>query len=78
MVYGRSAHERFIRMPKVKTRKAASKRFRVSGTGKIRFQRAGMRHNLENMSGKEQRHLSKEAELSPEMVKGVKRLLGKR
>jgi large subunit ribosomal protein L35 len=65
-------------MPKVKTRKAAKKRFRVTGTGKVMFQRAGMRHNLENMSGKEQRHLSKEAELAPEMVPGVKRMLGKR
>lgn len=65
-------------MPKMKTKKSAAKRFRLTGTGKVRFQRAGMRHNLENMSGKEQRHLSKEAELAPEMVPGVKRLLGKR
>lgn len=65
-------------MPKVKTRKAATKRFRITGTGKIRFQRSGMRHNLENMSGKEQRHQSKEAELAPEMAAGVKRMLGKR
>ncbi|WP_217915320.1 50S ribosomal protein L35 [Miltoncostaea marina] len=65
-------------MPKMKTSRSAKKRFRLTGTGKVRFQRAGMRHNLENMSGKEQRHLSKEAELAPEMVKGVKRMLGKR
>ena len=65
-------------MPKMKTSSSAKKRFRLTGTGKVRFQRAGMRHNLENMSGKEQRHLSKEAELAPEMVKGVKRMLGKR
>jgi large subunit ribosomal protein L35 len=65
-------------MPKMKTRRAARKRFKITGTGRIRFQRAGMRHNLENMSGKEQRHLSKEADLAPEMVPGVKRMLGKR
>ena len=65
-------------MPKVKTRKAAKKRFRVTGTGKLQFQRAGMRHNQEKMSRKDQRHLSKEAELAPEMVAGVKRMLGKR
>ena len=64
-------------MPKMKSRKSASKRFRLTGTGKVRFQRAGMRHNQERMTGKEQRHLSKEAELAPEMVRGVKRLLGK-
>jgi large subunit ribosomal protein L35 len=65
-------------MPKMKVRKSASKRFRLTGTGKVRFQRAGMRHNQEKMTGKEQRHLSKEAELAPEMVPAVKRMLGKR
>ena len=65
-------------MPKMKSRRAATKRFRVSGTGKIRFQRAGLRHNLEKVSGKQQRLRSQEAELAPEMVPGVKRLLGKR
>jgi len=65
-------------MPKMKTKKAAKKRFKLTATGKVRFQRAGVRHNLERMSGKEHRHLSKEAELAPEMVPGVKRLLGKR
>lgn len=65
-------------MPKMKTRKSAAKRFRVTGTGKLMFQRAGMRHNQENMSGKEQRHLSKETPLAPEMVPTVKRMLGKR
>jgi large subunit ribosomal protein L35 len=65
-------------MPKMKTRRAAKKRFRLTGTGKVRFQRAGVRHNLEKMSGKEHRHLSKEAELAPELASGVKRMLGKR
>ena len=65
-------------MPKMKTKKAAKKRFKLTATGKVRFQRAGVRHNLERMSGKEHRHLSKEAELAPEMVPVVKRLLGKR
>lgn len=65
-------------MPKMKSRKSAAKRFRVTGTGKVMFQRAGMRHNQERMSGKEQRHLSKEETLAPEMVPGVKRMLGKR
>jgi large subunit ribosomal protein L35 len=65
-------------MPKMKSRRSATKRFRVTGTGKVLFQRAGMRHNQEKMTGKEQRHLSKEATLAPEMVPGVKRMLGKR
>ena len=65
-------------MPKMKSRKSATKRFRVTGSGKVRYQRAGTRHNQERMSGKEQRHLSKETTLAPEMVPGVKRMLGKR
>ena len=65
-------------MPKMKSRRAAVKRFRVTGTGKIQFQRAGLRHNLEKTSGKEQRHLSKEVTLAPEVVPSVKRMLGKR
>lgn len=65
-------------MPKMKSRKSATKRFKVTGSGKVMFQRAGMRHNQERMTGKEQRHLSKEVTLAPEMVPGVKRMLGKR
>jgi large subunit ribosomal protein L35 len=65
-------------MPKMKTKKAAKKRFRVTGGGKVLFQRAGVRHNLEKMSGKDHRHLSKEAELAPELTPAVKRMLGKR
>jgi large subunit ribosomal protein L35 len=65
-------------MPKIKSRKSATKRFKITGSGKVMFQRAGMRHNQERMTGKEQRHLSKEVTLAPEMVPGVKRMLGKR
>jgi large subunit ribosomal protein L35 len=65
-------------MPKMKSRRAAVKRFRVTGTGKVQFQRAGLRHNLEKTTGKEQRHLAKEVTLAPEHVASVKRMLGKR
>ena len=33
-------------MPKMKTRKAAAKRYRVTGTGKVRFKKQGLRHIL--------------------------------
>ena len=65
-------------MPKMKSNRSATKRFRVTGSGKIQFQRAGLRHNLEKVSGKQQRHRAKESDLAPEMVPGVKRMLGKR
>ena len=42
-------------MPKMKTRSAAKKRFKVTGTGKI-FRRPTMRsHNLEHKSSKQKR-----------------------
>jgi large subunit ribosomal protein L35 len=65
-------------MPKMKTKRAAKKRFKVTGTGKVRFQRAGLRHNLERKSGKLQRQLGQEAEVAAELVPTVKRLLGRR
>ena len=65
-------------MPKMKTKRAAKKRIKLTGTGKLRFQRAGLRHNLEKKSGKVQRHLGKEAEVAPELVPTMKRLLGRR
>jgi large subunit ribosomal protein L35 len=65
-------------MPKMKTKRAAKKRFKVTGTGKVRFQRAGLRHNLERKSGKLQRQLGQEAEVAGELVPTVKRLLGRR
>jgi large subunit ribosomal protein L35 len=43
----------------------------------VLFQRAGLRHNLEKVSGKNQRARSKEAELAPEMARSIKRMLGK-
>ncbi len=35
---------------KLKTKKAAAKRFRFSATGKVKFQRTGRRHNLSKHS----------------------------
>ena len=45
-------------MPKNKTHSGASKRFRVTGTGKIRRQKAGMRHNLEKKPSKVTRRMT--------------------
>lgn len=33
-------------MPKIKTNKGAAKRFKITGTGKIKRNRSGMRHIL--------------------------------
>ena len=39
-------------MPKMKTKRAAAKRFRVTATGKIKYKKAGLRHLLINKTKK--------------------------
>jgi large subunit ribosomal protein L35 len=45
-------------MPKLKTRKAAAKRFRATGSGKIRRRKAFKNHILEHKSSTRRRRLS--------------------
>lgn len=42
-------------MPKMKTKSAVKKRFKLTGTGKIKFQKVGKRHNLSNKASKRKR-----------------------
>lgn len=44
-------------MPKMKTRRAAAKRFSINSAGKVRFKRATKRHCLEHRSKKVKRQL---------------------
>jgi len=44
-------------MPKMKTNRAASKRFRVTGSGKIRRPKCGAQHNMIGKSRKRRRRL---------------------
>ena len=44
-------------MPKLKTRKAAAKRFKATGTGKFLRRRAFLNHLLYHKSPKRKRHL---------------------
>lgn len=64
-------------MPKQKTHSGASKRFRVTGTGKIRRQSAGRRHLMEKKSNRLTRRLEGTTEVSANDVGRVKRLLGR-
>ena len=62
-------------MPKMKTSKGAKKRFKVTGTGKLR-RRHGMRsHNLEKKSSKRRRGFRRSLEVARSDVKGVKKML---
>jgi len=47
-------------MPKQKSHSGAKKRFKVTGSGKIMKQGAGMRHNLEKKSSRVTRRLNQE------------------
>jgi large subunit ribosomal protein L35 len=64
-------------MPKNKTHSGASKRFRVTGSGKIRRQKAGLRHNLEKKPSTHTRRLTGTVELAKADVKRIKKLLGR-
>ena len=48
-------------MPKLKTRKAAAKRFKATGTGKFMRRRAFRSHLLDHKSPKLKRHLAPKA-----------------
>ncbi|MBN2449043.1 MAG: 50S ribosomal protein L35 [Lentisphaeria bacterium] len=50
-------------MPKQKTRKSAAKRFKQTGTGKFRHNRANVRHILTKKSSKRKRRLGQDAEV---------------
>jgi large subunit ribosomal protein L35 len=64
-------------MPKQKTHSGAKKRFKVTGSGKIMKQQAGMRHNLEVKSTERKRRLNADQVIAPADVKAIKKLLGK-
>lgn len=62
-------------MPKVKTRRGAAKRFKFSGSGKIRRRRAYLRHQLTQKTRKQKRNLRKSAQVSASNARAVRRLL---
>jgi large subunit ribosomal protein L35 len=62
-------------MPKMKTRKSASKRFTVTGGGKIKYKKMGMRKKLSKKSNRRKRVLNKAGILSPAEDQKVKRML---
>ena len=63
-------------MPKLKTNKSASKRFRVTKNGKIKRNRAGMGHLLSSKSRKRKRQLGKAVVAKACDTKRLRRLLG--
>jgi large subunit ribosomal protein L35 len=62
-------------MPKAKTHSGASKRFRVTGSGKIVRQKANKRHLLEHKSSKRTRRLDGRTTVSANDTSRVKKML---
>jgi len=58
-------------MPKMKTNKAAARRFKITATGKILRRQAGKRHINEWMAPKTKRKLRGWAGVAPEMKQAV-------
>ena len=64
-------------MPKQKPNSAAKKRFKVTGTGRLRRRHAMQSHNLEKKSAKRGRDFRNDQAVDESNVRDVKRLLGR-
>ena len=62
-------------MPKMKTNKAAAKRFKITGTGRVRRSKAGGQHGMQEKSRKRVRRACKNDMVHDSMEKHIKRLL---
>ncbi|WP_018135585.1 50S ribosomal protein L35 [Acaricomes phytoseiuli] len=63
-------------MPKMKTHSGAKKRFKVTGTGKLKRQQANRRHYLEHKPSTLTRRLAADKIVAPADTKTLKRMLG--
>jgi large subunit ribosomal protein L35 len=64
-------------MPKMKSHTGMGKRVKVTGSGKLVVQQAGLRHRLEVKSSRETRRLTGTVEVAKSDRKRVKKLLGR-
>ncbi len=62
-------------MPKLKTHKGAAKRFKITGTGKIKRNRANRRHILTGKPSKRMRALRKGTLVDETEYRNIKSLL---
>lgn len=65
-------------MPKMKTHKGTKKRFRLTGTGKLKRRHANKSHILEKKTRKRKRQLRAPGIVTDADAPKIKRLLGKR
>ena len=63
-------------MPKVKTRKTAAKRFKITGTGKVMFEHSRLNHLMMNKKrGGRIRRMNQDGQVSAGEMHKIKRLL---
>ncbi len=62
-------------MPKIKTNRSAAKRFKVTGTGKLKRSKAYKSHILTKKSAKRKRNLRKPAMTDSTNIQTMKRIL---
>ncbi|GAB2899255.1 50S ribosomal protein L35 [Neomicrococcus lactis] len=63
-------------MPKFKTHSGAKKRFKLTGSGKLKRQQANRRHYLEHKPSTLTRRLASDRIVSKADTKTIKRMLG--
>ena len=64
-------------MPKMKTHSGAAKRFKITGTGKLRRLQINTKHGMEKRPSKRMRRLHGEVPLAPGDAARMKKLLGR-
>jgi large subunit ribosomal protein L35 len=62
-------------MPKMKTRRSAAKRYKLTATGKVRYKKQNLRHILTKKNSKRKRRLRQPAILSSVEADRAKKLL---
>lgn len=63
-------------MPKIRTNRGAAKRFRLTGTGKVRRKKAYASHILTKKSSKRKRNLRQATLISKADEKRARRMIG--
>lgn len=64
-----------LKMPKMKTRRAAAKRFSLNRNGKVKFKRAYLRHCLEHKPKKAKRKLRRKGTMCEADARHVRAML---
>jgi len=62
-------------MPKVKTRRGAAKRFKLTASGRVKRRKAYLRHQLTMKTRKQKRNLRKSTAVAAADVRAVRRML---